>query len=80
VQLDAIDDDFRGLGRLSTLSPGFTETPMLEDFSDLLLEMARSQTENGRFLDPNEVAAAVVDALAAPPAAGEMVEIPILMG
>jgi hypothetical protein len=42
--------------------------------------MARSQTENGRFLDPNEVAAAVVDALAAPPAAGEMVEIPILMG
>jgi 3-oxoacyl-[acyl-carrier protein] reductase len=66
--------------RISTLSPGFTETPMLEDFSDLLLEMARSQTENGRFLDPNEVAAAVVDALAAPPAAGEMVEIPILMG
>jgi 3-oxoacyl-[acyl-carrier protein] reductase len=66
--------------RVSTLSPGFTETPMLDEFSDLLLEMARSQTENGRFLDPDEVAAAVVDALAAPPSAGEIVEIPIRMG
>jgi hypothetical protein len=53
---------------------------MLDEFSDLLLEMARSQTENGRFLDPDEVAAAVVDALAAPPSAGEIVEIPIRMG
>jgi 3-oxoacyl-[acyl-carrier protein] reductase len=65
--------------RVSTLSPGFTQTPMLGDFSDLLLEMARSQAENGRFLDPDEVAAAVIEALASPPPAGEMVEIPIRM-
>jgi len=66
--------------RVSVVSPGFTETPMLGDFSDLLLDMARSQSKEGRFLDPDEVAAAVVDALAAPPPAGEMVETPIRMG
>jgi 3-oxoacyl-[acyl-carrier protein] reductase len=66
--------------RVSMLSPGFTETPMLKDFNDLLLEMARSQSQNGRFLDPDEVAAVVVGALAAPPAAGEIVDIPIRVG
>lgn len=63
--------------RVSTLSPGFTQTPMLGGFNDLLLDMARSQTELGRFLEPEEVAAAIVGALAAPPAAGEMVDVEI---
>lgn len=66
--------------RISTVSPGFTDTPMLHELSDLLLELARSQSETGRFLDPDDVAAAVVDALEAPPTAGEIVDKPIPVG
>jgi hypothetical protein len=42
--------------------------------------MARSQTATGRFLTPDEVAAAVVEALANPPAAGDVKEMPIQAG
>ena len=67
----------RGGLRISLVSPGFTETPMLDGFNPLLLDMARTQTDIGRFLTPDEVAAAVVDALANPPAAGDVKDTPI---
>lgn len=67
----------RGGLRISVVSPGFTETAMLHGFNDLLLDMARTQTANGRFLTPDEVAATVVDALADPPDAGDVTNTPI---
>lgn len=67
----------RGGLRVSLVSPGFTETPMLEGFNELLLDMARSQMENGRFLTPEEVASTVVSALANPPAAADVTDVPI---
>lgn len=81
TMLDCASAEYgRGGLRISLVSPGFTETPMLDGFNELLLEIARSQTATGRFLTPDEVAAAVVEALANPPAAGDVKEMPIQAG
>lgn len=48
-----------------TVSPGFTETAMLDAFDPRFLELMRAQTPKGRFADPEEVALEIVAAIEA---------------
>lgn len=62
---------FQELGRaglqISVVSPEYTETPMLLGLHPHLLEAARSKQRSGRFLQPDEVAAQVLQCLEHPP-------------
>lgn len=65
----------RGGLRVSFVSPGYTDTPMLDAFNDRFLELAREASSGKRFLRPDDVAASIVEALANPPVPGEVAEI-----
>lgn len=67
----------RGGFRASAVSPGFTETPMLDAFDPRLLDLARAKAANGALLKPEDVARVIVDALDAPPEPGRLAEIEI---
>ncbi|WP_096784349.1 SDR family NAD(P)-dependent oxidoreductase [Rhodobacter sp. CZR27] len=57
--------------RISTVSPGYVETPMLAAFDPRLLDRARTAA-GGAFLSPDRVAQTLLGALQAPPAAGRV--------
>jgi 3-oxoacyl-[acyl-carrier protein] reductase len=57
--LAAARGDFPWL-KTATLSPGYTETPMLECFDPRFLDLMRAQQAEGRFATPEEVAAQLV--------------------
>lgn len=59
--------------RATALSPGFTETSMLEAFPDLVRQMARERSPAKRFLTPAEVAERLALCLAAPPTEARVV-------
>jgi 3-oxoacyl-[acyl-carrier protein] reductase len=61
--------------RVSVARPGYVETPMLDAFDERFLERARKQSANRRFLQPCEVAGALVAALPRPPEAASVGEI-----
>jgi 3-oxoacyl-[acyl-carrier protein] reductase len=67
----------RGGLRVSVVRPGFVETPMLDAFEPRLLDLARQSTPSRRFLQPTEVAEALVAGLLAPPAPGVVAELPL---
>jgi NAD(P)-dependent dehydrogenase (short-subunit alcohol dehydrogenase family) len=56
--------------RISTLSPGYVETPMLASFDARLLDRARQSAPGGAFLSPQTVAATLMSAIETPPAPG----------
>jgi NAD(P)-dependent dehydrogenase (short-subunit alcohol dehydrogenase family) len=62
--------------RVSTISPGYVETPMLRAFSPLLLDRARAQQPDKQFLAPRDVALALLQGLEHPPAPGTVHELP----
>ena len=55
---------------ISTIAPGFTETPMLASFDPRLL--AAQRKAHGGFLKADDVAATVCDALDTPPVPGKL--------
>lgn len=56
--------------RVSVVSPGYVETPMLQAFSPLLLDRARAQQPDKQFLAPRTVALTLLYGLEHPPAPG----------
>lgn len=60
---------------VSVVRPGYVETPMLDAFDSRLLDRARAAAPGRRFLEPADVAAALVAALSRPPAPGHVAEI-----
>lgn len=56
--------------RVTAVSPGFTDTPMLESFEDLLIARVRDKSSGEQLLDPNDVAKVILDALLDPPPPG----------
>jgi 3-oxoacyl-[acyl-carrier protein] reductase len=58
--------------RVAAASPGHVETAMLSAFDPRMLDRARRRAPGGRFLLPEEVAAALADSLARPPAPGRV--------
>jgi NAD(P)-dependent dehydrogenase (short-subunit alcohol dehydrogenase family) len=63
--------------RVSVVRPGFVETPMLDVFEPRLLDLARQSAPARRFLQPTEVAEALLAGLLAPPAPGAVAELPL---
>lgn len=63
--LAAAAADYRWL-RVATVSPGFTETPMLAAFDPRYLDMARAARPDGRFTAPDAVAADILAHLVIP--------------
>lgn len=61
--------------RVSVARPSYVETPMLDAFDERFLDRARRQTSSGRFLQPCEVAGALVAALRKPPETATVGEI-----
>ena len=53
--------------KAGTVSPGFTETPMLKAFDERFLETVRQTQPEGRFATPEEVAAEIMEILGAVP-------------
>lgn len=60
--------------RVSTVSPGYVETPMLDAFDPRLLERVRAEA-GGAFLSAEQVGHALFGALQAPPPAGVVQDI-----
>ncbi|HEV7369228.1 SDR family oxidoreductase [Arenibaculum sp.] len=58
--------------RVGAASPGYIETGMLSAFDARMLDRVRERSPGGRFLDADEVAAALADSLAAPPEPGRV--------
>lgn len=58
--------------RVAQASPGHVETAMLAAFDPRMLDRARERAPGGRFLRPDEVAAALADSLAQPPEPGRV--------
>ena len=63
--------------RVSVARPGYVETPMLDAFDARFLERARDKSGSHRFLQPCEVAGALVSALRTPPDGATVGEIAI---
>ena len=61
--------------RVSVVRPGYVETPMLDAFDERFLERARKVATDQRFLQPAEVAGALVATLRKPPEAGAVAEV-----
>lgn len=62
--------------RVSLVRPGYVETPMLRAFPPLILERARAALPGQSFVRPEQVAAALLAGLEAPPPAGTVAELP----
>jgi len=63
--------------RISVVRPGYVETPMLDAFEPRLLDLARHSAPGRRFLQPTQVAEALVAGLLAPPEPGVVAELPL---